>query len=414
MPSLHRDPVSPFYRVRFRYQGRQFNRSLHTKNGRAARATCDRIGEMLDLLGRGLISVPPNTDAVSYLLSDGRVGRRATEHRQLGLSEFFKTYQERLPAGHKEESTLKGEQRHVRHFQRHLGVNRTVQSISKADLQLYVAKRLKDKYRDRPIKPDTVRKELVTFRMLWNWGVEEGLLVGRAPTKHVVLPLVDEKPPFMTRVEIETVIRRGGLTEIERKELWKALFLEREEIGELLGHAKQFAKLPAAYPLLVFVAHTGARRSEIVRAKIEDLDFRARSVMLREKKKSRTKAITFRRVDMSPLVERVLKRWIGDHPGGQHVFCQTGDLGDVSPLTIWQADHHLKHALRGSKWLNVRGFHVFRHSFASNLAMAGVADKIIDEWMGHQTAEMRQRYRHLFPRERRSAIDAAFGDGYSS
>lgn len=410
MPSLHQDPASSIYRIRFRYQGQQINRSLRTKERRAARAVCDRVGEMLDLVERGLVSVPPSADPIAFVMSDGRVERHVCESRRLGLAAFFVTYQERLPEGRKEPSTLKGERLHVRHFQRHLGVNRVVQSITKSDLQEYVAKRLKETHRGRSIRPDTIRKELVTFRMLWNWGVEEGLLVGRAPTKHVALPLVDEKPPFMTRSEIEAVIRRGGLADDELRLLWKTLFLEREEIAKLLEHIRQEARAPIAYPLLVFVAHTGARRSEIVRARIDDLDFRARTVLLREKKKSRTKAMTFRRVDMSPLFERVLGQWVTDHPGGQHVFCQPDEKGQVGPLSVWQADHHLRKSLQNSQWEIVHGFHVFRHSFASNLAMAGVADKVIDEWMGHQTAEMRQRYRHLFPRERRSAIDAAFGD----
>jgi integrase len=409
MPSLHQDPLSSVYRIRFRYHGRQINRSLRTKERRAARAACDRVGEMLDLVERGLVSVPPSADPIAFVLSDGRVERHVSDSHRLGLADFFATYQERLPEGRKEPTTLKGERLHVRHFQRHLGVNRVVQSITKANLQEYVVKRLKERHRGRPIRPDTVRKELVTFRMLWNWGVEEGLLTGRAPTKHVVLPLIDEKPPFMTRTEIEAVVRRGSLSEDEQCELWKALFLEREEIAELLKHAEKTARLPAAYPMLVFVAHTGARRSEIVRARIEDLDFRARTVLIREKKKSRSKAMTYRRIDMSPLLERVMKRWVEAHIGGQHVFSQPDEKGRVTPLTIWQADHHLKKSLCGSKWQIIRGFHVFRHSFASNLAMAGVADKVIDEWMGHQTTEMRQRYRHLFPRERRSAIDAAFG-----
>lgn len=50
--------------------------------------------------------------------------------------------------------------------------------------------------------------------MLWNLGIGEGLLVGNSPTKGVVLPLVDEKPPFMTRDEIEAVIERGDLTKV--------------------------------------------------------------------------------------------------------------------------------------------------------------------------------------------------------
>jgi integrase len=52
----------------------------------------------------------------------------------------------------------------------------------------------------------------------------------------------------------------------------------------------------------------------------------------------------------------------------------------------------------------VRGFHVFRHSFASNLATEGVDQRFIDEWMGHQTEDMRKRYRHLFPKKKEAFL----------
>jgi integrase len=41
---------------------------------------------------------------------------------------------------------------------------------------------------------------------------------------------------------------------------------------------------------------------------------------------------------------------------------------------------------------------------SSNLARAGVDDRIIDHFMGHQTEEMRRRYQHLFPEEKRKAL----------
>jgi integrase len=59
---------------------------------------------------------------------------------------------------------------------------------------------------------------------------------------------------------------------------------------------------------------------------------------------------------------------------------------------------------KNSKWSVLRGYHVLRHSFASNLARHGVDQYKIDEFMGHQTDEMRRRYRHLFPEDRKSAI----------
>jgi site-specific recombinase XerD len=57
----------------------------------------------------------------------------------------------------------------------------------------------------------------------------------------------------------------------------------------------------------------------------------------------------------------------------------------------------------------LRGWHVLRHSFASNAAMKGVDQRVINSWLGHQTEEMVQRYRHLFPDQERHAINLVFG-----
>jgi integrase len=69
--------------------------------------------------------------------------------------------------------------------------------------------------------------------------------------------------------------------------------------------------------------------------------------------------------------------------------------------------------MRGTSWclrskrnLFKIGFHTYRHSFASNLAAQGVDQRVIDEFMGHQTEAMRKRYRHLFRKDRRSAIES--------
>ncbi len=348
-------------------------------------------------------------EPLEFIFSDGKTAEKASSKKSLGLTAFYSTYREKLPEGRKEPSTLKGEDIHLKHLKRHLGPNRAMQSISKSDLQTFVSKRLKEKHHDKPIQPDTVRKELVTFRMLWNWGVQEGLLTSPSPTKHVVLPLTDEKPPFMTRKEIAVIVERGGLTEEDENRLWEAIYLETAEVSEVLEHVRKISRYPFIYPMMVFVAHTSARRSEMVRSLIEDIDFRSRTVLLREKKKSRTKAMTYRRVDMSPLLHQVMTEWIKHHPGGQHTFCQLKGFRRVTPLTTWQAQHHLKQTMAKSDWSVLKGFHVFRHSFASNLAAAGVDQRVIDEFMGHQTEEMRRRYRHLFPAQRRAAIESVFG-----
>ena len=52
----------------------------------------------------------------------------------------------------------------------------------------------------------TIRKEIASFRAVWNWGVRAGLLSGTFPNRGLVYPKTDEKPPFQTWEEIERQI----------------------------------------------------------------------------------------------------------------------------------------------------------------------------------------------------------------
>ena len=117
----------------------------------------------------------------------------------------------------------------------------------------------------------------------------KGYVTGPSPTKGVKLALIDEKPPFKTWNEIETIIKRGGLTEDQQKEYWDCLFLDEKQILELLDHVQEKAEHPFIYAAIAFAAFTGARRSEIVRSQIEDWDFERGIVRIREKKGSRKK-----------------------------------------------------------------------------------------------------------------------------
>ena len=60
-------------------------------------------------------------------------------------------------------------------------------------------------------------------------------------------------------------------------------------------------------------------------------------------------------------------------------------------------------AVDGSKWQVLLGWHVLRHSFASNCAAKGVDQRLIDEWMGHQTRNC-PALPAPFPYQQRQAI----------
>jgi integrase len=255
---------------------------------------------------------------------------------------------------------------------------------------------------------------MASLRACWNWGTQSARLTAIFPGGGLKYPKKDEKPPFQTRAEIERKIERGGLTEVEIRELWESLFLRRTEVDELVVHVRDHATQPFLYPMLCLAAHTGARRSELLRLRVDDVDFATGTVLYREKKRSRGRR-TSRRVPLSAFAQAVLQEWLAMHPGGQFLFCQAEVFRSKThreapiPVTRDEAHDHLRRTLAESKWAVLRGWHVLRHSFASNCAAARIDQRVINEWMGHQTEEMVRRYRHLIPDQQKAAIDLVFG-----
>jgi len=99
-------------------------------------------------------------------------------------------------------------------------------------------------------------------------------------------------------------------------ELWSVLFLDQEQVAELLAHVKENARYGFIYPMFVFTAYTGARRSEVLRSQIDDFDFVYNQVYIREKKRRKDKRETTRVVPLHPNLHSVIESWLEVHPGG--------------------------------------------------------------------------------------------------
>lgn len=416
MAWLEKDTRTGLYKVAVRLSDGKLKRSLRTTNRREAESVRGTVENTLTAIERGWLNVPEGVDVGDFLISGGKAGAPPTVSRQIGLAELFADYFASLPDGALEASTVSGMRTHERHLCRFFGKRCAVQKLTTADLQRYVDHRSKQKgIRGRLLTPNTIKKALVTLRTVWNWGTKHRGLVGRFPHAGVRYAKLTEKPHFQTVAEIERQIQLGHLTPAQQTDLWDSAFLTLPEIAELLEHVRQRATLPFLYPLFAMAAHTGARRSELLRTLVTDVDFATATVCIHERKRKHVMRTT-RRVPLSPFLAGVLKAWLAEHPGGQYLFCLAGDVPHshkrglgIRAVNSNEAHGFFKRTLADSKWDRLRGWHLFRHSFCSNCAAAGVDQRVINAWVGHQTEDMVRRYRHLIPNQQQEAIERVFG-----
>lgn len=411
--------VSGHYHISFRFAGRRFKRSLKTSRRDEADARRVRLEETIKLVETGRLEVPGDvSDIAAFLLSDGKAGQngKPTFPPQGQLKQVFDDFFAAIPDGSLEDSTLTGMHMHERHLLRLLGSDFLIQKLSVDRLQTYVNRRTKERtHYGTFVQPNTIHKELVTLGTVWRWAERTGLVIGTFPRRGVRLPKSDELPPFQTRDEIERQIAQGGLTAAEESSLWDAAYLRRTEIDALLHDVRERGAHPFIYPMVVVAAHTGARRAELLRSRRSDFDFESGVLTIRERKRVHGRNTT-RRVPMSATLRAAISDWFEHHPGGQATFCHPYAIrrsrlrrAVAEPLTGGQAHRHFEKTLKGSKWEKIKGWHCLRHSFISNLASAGVDQRLIDEFVGHTTEQMRRRYRHLFPDVKQAAIDSVFG-----
>ena len=405
MSSAQFNPKTGKVRIFFRYDGRQFNRTMKVASERAGLALCEIVDQTISDLERGRISLPAAVDLPSFLLSGGKVvSTSAKEEKEEALksktlSDLIELYQADPPP-HLEESTRRMQGIHFRRL-KEVFPNRPIKEINKTNAQNYVSRRSKQKYRDRPIQPETIEKELQTLRQAWAWVALRSPDIPPPPfaLRELSFPKAKEKLPFMTWTQIEREIARGGLTADEVSELWDCLWLDREQVQEFLEHLRQAGGRSFLHPMVCFAAYTGARRSELCRSQIADWRFDNNTVKIRQKKRDKEKTFTYRDVPIHPKLAEVMQQWFAEHPGGRFAFCHA----DRKEITWDSATFHFKESLKDSKWAVVRGWHVLRHSFASNLASGGTDQRKIDRWMGHST-DVRLRYQHLRPEDQQEDI----------
>jgi integrase len=167
-------------------------------------------------------------------------------------------------------------------------------------------------------------------------------------------------------------------------------FYTREESELLLSKARSAEERA----LLLFPLHTGARAGEQIAFGWGDIDWHNQLIVIRRSstlgRVGPTKSGKDRKVPMTADLQAALKAI--KHLRSPLVFCNE----DGRPLSKWQLHERLWGTARRAGLREIR-WHDTRHSFASQLVMAGVPIVQVQQWMGHSTIAMTMRYAHLAP-----------------
>ncbi len=161
MSSAEYDPKTGKARIFFRFNGRLFNRTIKVKSERAASALCELIDQTITDLEWGKTSLPPEVDIASFLISGGKIlacPKKQEQPKAKTLSDLVECYLADLPP-HLEQTTRKMQEIHFRRLKEVFPAKPIVE-FDKAVAQEYVSRRSKQKYRGRPIQPETI--EIVT------------------------------------------------------------------------------------------------------------------------------------------------------------------------------------------------------------------------------------------------------------
>ena len=226
-------------------------------------------------------------------------------------------------------------------------------------IEQYKSKRRKTGIGGRkPPGKTTINLEIIMVKALLNWGIDQGM-VSENPIKKV------------------KKIRGPEKKTIE--------FLTKEEIVALLD-----AATPTFHPIFFVYLKTGLRKGELIYLEWSDIDFPRKQIRVVNKTGHHTKRYKERFVPMDDPLVNVLQ----SIPKGKNTYVFITKNGTIRENNIFREVQRAAKKAGIQKHVTI---HVLRHTYASQLVMAGVDLRTVQVLLGHSNITTTMQYAHLSP-----------------
>jgi integrase len=233
-------------------------------------------------------------------------------------------------------------------------------------------------------------KKLVDFTPLDIQGMrrilsENGLCSRTADRYHALVKSIFNKMIIWQKYE---GFNPANGVRLKREHNAHIRFLSSEEI-QLLESRLRSTNL---YPYFIGALHTGMRRGELCSVKWEHITFAMGDLFIPKSKSGKS-----RHIPISDTLHSLLKELYGDGKNDQEFVFGTVNRSHLS--------HRFK-AICQELGIKDFRFHDLRHTFASQLVMAGVSIFKVSKWLGHSTVMTTEKYyAHLSPDSKREEIN---------
>ena len=229
-------------------------------------------------------------------------------------------------------------------------------NVTKQDVERFKAKRKRD-----GLKPSSINIALIHLQAIYGHAKKLGYYSGQNPFVGVARFKVEKNPPkYLSIDEMETVLKTA---------------------------AECDQNIHLVFALGIYA---GLRKQEIVNARWEWFDFDQRIITLASRDGFQLKDYETRTIPFHDTLAEILSL---DRQKNGFVF---------NPDKEEQGKHRYRYEFRRSfttvlrmtnlEWVTP---HVLRHTFASQLAIAGVSLYKISKWLGHSDTKTTQIYAHL-------------------
>ncbi|MFN7916897.1 MAG: tyrosine-type recombinase/integrase [Vicinamibacterales bacterium] len=242
-------------------------------------------------------------------------------------------------------------------------------------------------------KPATVNSYVTTLRAALSRAVEWGMIPAH-PLKSVKQLKEDKTGRVRFLSAAEETRLRDALA--KRDEARKA----RREKANAWRRARGYAEYDAegrdhVTAIVLLALNTGLRKGEVFNLGWADVDLLTKLVTVRGEG---AKSGQTRYVNLNDEALAVLKDWRKLSGGDGYVF-----PGRVEGKPLEDIKHAWGPLMESARITNFT-IHDLRHTFASNLVMAGVDLNTVRELLGHADIKMTLRYAHLAPEHKAAAV----------